>query len=111
MLLAAAVSSSMTLTVAPLPAQRKEPPPTTIRFFGRVESVDVERKSLTVKHGEIAGYAGAGKTEHTVDDLATLKRLLPGDDIRATVHPNDPVLHQVQVVYRRAPSTPNRPGK
>lgn len=76
--------------------------PRNIVFFGRVETVDSERKVVTVKHGKIPDYMDAATTEYSTEEDAVLKRLQPGDDIRATVHPNDLTLHQVQVVYRRA---------
>lgn len=75
--------------------------PRSIVFFGRVEGVDSERKVVTVKHGKIPNYMEAATTEYSTEEDAVLKRLQPGDDIRATVHPNDLTLHQVQIVYRR----------
>jgi Cu/Ag efflux protein CusF len=82
----------------------------SIVFFGRVEAVDSERKVVTVKHGKIPDYMDAATNEYSTEEDAVLKRLQPGDDIRATVHPNDLTLHQVQVVYRRMGS-PNSPGR
>jgi Cu/Ag efflux protein CusF len=79
-------------------------------FFGRVEVVDSERKIVTVKHGKIPDYMDAATTEYSTEEDAILKRLQPGDDIRATVHPNDLTLHQVQVVYRRS-GAPKSLGK
>ena len=87
---------------SPLRAQPKQTKPKTVAFFGRVESIDSEKKVVTVKHGRIAGYAESGTTEHPVDEEAALKRLRPGDDIRATVYANDLTLHHIQVVYRSA---------
>ena len=81
-----------------------EPPraaPRSITFFGRVETVDAERKAVKVRHGKIPGYMDSAITEYSIPDEAVLKRLEPGDDIRATVHPNDLTLYHVQIVYRR----------
>lgn len=102
LILAAALTFCATQLHLPLHAQQAQPSAKAIAFFGRVESIDIERKIVIVKHGNIAGYAATGTTEHTVGDEAALKRLLPGDDIRATVHPNDTMLYQIRVVYRRA---------
>jgi Cu/Ag efflux protein CusF len=85
----------------PMRAQ-EQTKPKSIAFFGRVESIDSERKIVTVKHGKIAGYMDSAATEHSIDEEAALKRLRPGDDIRATVYPNDLTLHHVQIVYRSA---------
>ena len=72
----------------------------SITFFGRVETVDLDRKIIVVKHGKIPGYADSGATEHSTEGDAVLKRLLSGDNIRATVYPNDLTLHRIQIVYR-----------
>jgi len=87
-----------------LPAQPSQP--RSIAFFGRVETVDSERKVVTVKHGKIPDYTDAATTEYSIEEETVLKRLQPGDDIRATVHPNDLTLRHIQIVYRRAPKQP-----
>lgn len=81
-------------------AQPARPAARSIAFFGRVEAVDSDRKIVTVKHGKIVGYMDTGTTEYSTDEDAVLKRLQPGDDIRATVYPNDLTLHRIQIVYR-----------
>ncbi len=75
-----------------------------LRFLGRLEAVDLTHKTLIVKHGNIQGYAERGMGNYRVDDEAILGRLRPGDDISATVFPNDQTLHKIRVVYRRARS-------
>ncbi len=82
-------------------AQQPQPAPHAIAFFGRVEAVDFARKVISVKHGKIPGYADSGTAEYSTELEADLKRLQPGDDIRATVYPNDTTLYRIQVVYRR----------
>jgi Cu/Ag efflux protein CusF len=99
-ILTSAVAFGVAFVPPPLRAQPQQTKPKTVEFFGRVESIDSERKVVTVKHGKIAGYAESGTTEHPVDEEVALKRLRPGDDIRATVHANDLTLHHIQVVYR-----------
>jgi len=100
------LASAATFAIASMPARLSAQPqhanPKAVAFFGRVESIDSEKKVVTVKHGRIAGYAESGTTEHPVDEEAALKRLRPGDDIRATVYANDLTLHHIQVVYRGA---------
>jgi Cu/Ag efflux protein CusF len=81
-------------------AQQSRPSPRSMAFFGRVEVVDSDRKIVTVKHGKIPGYMDSGTTEYSTEEEAVLKRLQPGDDIRATVYPNDLTLHRIQIVYR-----------
>jgi len=90
------------LHVTLLRAEQQKPKPNGIALFGRVESIDSARKVVTVKHGKITGYADSGTTEHPVDGEPAAIHLQPGDDIRATVYPNDLTLHDIHVVYRRA---------
>jgi Cu/Ag efflux protein CusF len=80
--------------------------PRNIAFFERVQAVDSERKVVTVKRGKIPDYTDAATTEYSIEEDAVLKRLQPGDDIRATVHPNDLTLRHIQIVYRRGPKQP-----
>ena len=107
--LVAVVSWVFAIVFAPnlLQAQQPRPAPRSIAFFGRVEAVDSDRKVVTVKHGNIPGYMDSGTTEYSTDEEAVLKRLQPGDDIRATVYPNDLTLHHIQIVYR----SPGAKGK
>ena len=74
-----------------------------LRFLGRLESINSAHKTLIVKHGHIQGYAERGIGVYKVDDETVLGRLRPGDDISATVFPNDQTLYKIHVVYRRAP--------
>jgi Cu/Ag efflux protein CusF len=80
-------------------AQPRQPAPWNITFFGRVEAVNSESKVVTVKHGAIAGYMDSATTEFSTKEGALLIQLHPGDDIRATVHPNDLTLYHIQIVY------------
>src|SRR5580692_8195202 len=90
------------LLLAPMMLLAQPPsPPRNIAFFGRVEAVDADRKVVTVKHGKIPDYMDAATTEYSTDEDAILKRVQPGDDIRATIHPDDLTLHNLQIVYRR----------
>lgn len=72
-----------------------------LRFLGRLESINSAHKTLIVKHGHIQGYAERGIGVYKVDDETVLGRLRPGDDISATVFPNDQTLYKIHVVYRR----------
>jgi Cu/Ag efflux protein CusF len=104
-----AVNLAIGILFAPtlVQAQQPRPAPRSIAFFGRVEAVDSDRKIVTVKHGSIPGYMDSGTTEYSTEEEAVLKRLQPGDDIRATVYPNDLTLHHIQIVYR----SPGAKGK
>jgi Cu/Ag efflux protein CusF len=75
---------------------------TGVHFVGEVQSVDAAHHTATVKHVEIPGYAAQGTSEYSIDDEAVLKKLRPGDDIRATVYPGDRTLHNMRIVYRRS---------
>jgi len=94
------LSSVLAMVPAPIRAQQPRSVGRSIAFFGRVETVDLERRIVIVKHGKIAGYADSGATEHSTEDDGVLKRLQSGDNIRATVYPNDVTLHHIQIVYR-----------
>ena len=71
-------------------------------FTGRVEAVDSDTRIDTVKHGNVPGYMDSGTTEYSTEEEVVLKQSPPGDDIRATVYPNDWTLHRIQIVYRGA---------
>jgi Cu/Ag efflux protein CusF len=90
-----------------LQSQPTRPAPRSLAFFGRVQVVDSDRKVVTVKHGKIRGYMDSATTEHSTEEEAVLKRLQPGDYIRATVYPNDLTLHRIRIVYR----SPGAKGK
>src|ERR1700730_12196289 len=100
----AAVISAIGILLGPalVQAQQPLPAPRSIAFFGRVEAVDSDRRIVTVKHGNIPGYVESGTTEYSTEEEHVLKRLRPGDNIRATVYPNDLTLHHLQIVYRSA---------
>jgi len=74
---------------------------TGIQFLGEIQSVDAAHRTAMVKHVEIPGYAAEGTSEYSIDDESVLKKLRPGDDIRATVYPGDRSLHHVRIVYHR----------
>jgi len=73
-----------------------------IQFLGEIQSVDAVHRTAMVKHVEIPGYAAEGTSEYSIDDEAVLKKLRPGDDIRARVYPGDRTLHNIRSVYRRS---------
>jgi Cu/Ag efflux protein CusF len=105
----AAVILALGILFAPalVQAQQPRPAPRSIAFFGRIEAVDSDRKVVTVKHGKIPGYMDSATTEYSTEEKGVLKRLLPGDDIRATVYPDDLTLYHIQIVYR----SPGAKGK
>ena len=65
-----------------------------------MDAVDFVKKIIWVKRGKITGYADSATAENSTEAEAALKRLQPGDDIRATVYPNDTTLYRIQIVYR-----------
>jgi protein SCO1/2 len=81
-------------------AQQQPAKKQRIKFFGRVESVDSTKKTVTVKHGNIPGYMDAMTMDYSVNPDEVLATLHSGDDIRAIVYPDDLTLHEVQVVAR-----------
>jgi Cu/Ag efflux protein CusF len=83
---------------ASLPAQPKNSAAKGIQFLGQIQTVDLLHKKVTVKHGAIPGFADKGVTDYSVDSEAILKQLQSGDDIRATVYPNDDTLHGIWIV-------------
>ena len=101
-LIIVAFALTFSIAVLPLPMGAQPAKPKSLAFFGRVESVDSEKKIVTVKHGKIAGYMDSATTDFSVDEAGALDRLRPADDIRAIVYPNDLTLHQIHVVYRNA---------
>ena len=72
-----------------------------IKFLGEVQSVDAAHHTIAVKHSQIPGYEARGISEYSVEGEAAFKWLHAGDDIRATVYPNDRTLHHIELVYRR----------
>lgn len=73
---------------------------TGLQFLGEVQSLDIAHHAARIKHVDIPGYEAQGTSDYLVDNEAALNRLRPGDDIRATVYPNDRTLHNIRVVYR-----------
>ena len=67
-------------------------------FHGKVEAVDESAKSLKVNGEEVKGWMAAMTMDYKVDDPATLKKVMPGDQIMATVYDGDYTLHKVQVM-------------
>lgn len=61
------------------------PPARHYDLKGKVVSVDVKAKTVTVDHGEIPGLMKAMAMEYPVADESALSRLAPGDEIKATV--------------------------
>jgi Cu/Ag efflux protein CusF len=67
-------------------------------FHGQVQVVDESAKSLKVNGEEVKGWMAAMTMDYRVDDATVLKKVKPGDHIKATVYDGDLVLHNVQVV-------------
>lgn len=64
---------------------------------GKVESVDVENKTLTVDHQKVEGWMEAMTMAYGVHDPAALKSVKAGDRIQATVYEDDYSLYDVKV--------------
>jgi len=71
-----------------------------IQFLGQIQTVDLSHNKVTVKHSSIPGFADRGVTDYSVDNESILKQLQSGDDISATVFPNDYTLHSIRIVSR-----------
>jgi hypothetical protein len=71
--------------------------------------ITVVLKTVTVKHGKIAGYTEAVPATYELDDTL-VNKLRPGDDIKATVHEGEHRLRNVRIVHR-APSRLSAPAK
>jgi Cu/Ag efflux protein CusF len=102
LLIVFAVTLTFGIAVPPLQMEAQQAKPKSLAFFGRVESVDSQRKIVTVKHGKVTGYMDSATTEFSVHEAAVLQQLRPDDNIRAIVYPNDLTLYQIHVVYRSA---------
>ena len=83
---------------ASLPAQPKNSAAKGIQFLGQIQTVDQSHKKVTVKHGSIPGFADRRVADYSVDNESILKQLQSGDDIRATVYPNEDTLHGIRIV-------------
>ena len=83
---------------ASLPAQPKNSAAKGIQFLGQIQAVDLLHKKATVKHGAFPGFVDQGVDDYSVDNETILKQLQSGDDIRATVYPNDNTLYGIRIV-------------
>ena len=79
-------------------------------LFAHVESVDRATKTVTVKHGKIAGYVEAVPAIYRLDDETLVNKLRPGDDIKATVREGEQRLRNVRIV-NRPPAKRSTPTK
>jgi Cu/Ag efflux protein CusF len=79
-------------------------------LFAHVESVDKATKTVTIKHGQIAGYPEAVPATYGLDDETLVNKLRPGDDIKAIVREGEHRLRNVRIV-NRAPSKHSSPAK
>jgi len=70
----------------------------TYEFKGKVEAVTESNKTLTVANENIEGWMSAMTMAYVVDDPAVLKKVKPGDQIKATVYDGDFTLYKVEVV-------------
>jgi Cu/Ag efflux protein CusF len=67
-------------------------------FQGKVESVDVKARTLTVDGDKVEGWMTAMRMTYRVDQVDVLTRVKPGDRITATVYDGDfATLHGVRV--------------
>jgi len=89
----------------PGPAAVKE-----FTLFAHVESVDKATKTVTVKHGKIAGYTEKVPATYELDDESLVSKLRPGDDIKATVREGEHRLRNVRIV-NRPPAKRSTPTK
>jgi Cu/Ag efflux protein CusF len=77
-----------------------------------VISVDVPKKMLTVKHGEIPGLMPAMTMNYLVADEKQIKALKPGDKISADLVVGENVGHLEQIVLvEKATLAPELPAK
>jgi Cu/Ag efflux protein CusF len=68
-------------------------------FKGKVEKVDANAKSVTVKNENIPGWMNSMSMSYAVDKPDVLKTVKPGDEITAKVYEGDfKILYGVQVV-------------
>ncbi|HXJ42461.1 MAG TPA: copper-binding protein [Bryobacteraceae bacterium] len=85
-------AASVLVAALAFPAQKKPLP-----FWGRVEGIDLKMSTVAIRHGDIPGFMPAMTMDYPIDDRSMLRRLSPGDEIRATVYVGDPTLHDVHV--------------
>ena len=93
------VFASATLLLLPfaamLPAQGNKK---SFTFHGKVESLDVPSKSMTVNGAKVEGWMDAMTMKYKVDNADALKDTKAGDTIEATVYEGDYTLYKVHVV-------------
>jgi Cu/Ag efflux protein CusF len=108
-LLTIAVIGPVLLTAAALTAQSGAKPEHPFR--GKVQTVDTERKTLTVDGENVEGWMAAMTMTYRVDDPAVLAQLKPGTVITATVVDGDfTTLHGVRVATATGESSQNLPA-
>lgn len=97
--LGAGCSREPASTAAKPAAQPARPTTPPLVFNGKVESVDVANKVVTVAGENVDGWMGAMTMPYNVDPPAVLATLKPGDQIRATVYAGTlSTLYDVKVV-------------
>ena len=83
------------LFAALLPAQANKK---SYTFHGKVESLDVPSKSMTVNGAKVEGWMDAMTMKYKVDNADVFTAAKVGDTIEATVYEGDYVLYKVHVV-------------
>jgi Cu/Ag efflux protein CusF len=79
-------------------------------FRGKVESVDVKAKTLTVDGDNVEGWMTAMTMTYRVDQVDVLTQVKPGDHITATVYDRDfTTLHGVRVAAAEAAAKDDLP--
>jgi Cu/Ag efflux protein CusF len=84
---------ALCLLCVALNAQRK-----SYVFHGKVESVNLSAKRLTVLNEKIEGWMDPMSMAYAVENEDVLKQIKAGDQIVAKVYDGDYVLHEVKVV-------------
>ncbi len=67
-------------------------------FRGKVESIDVPSKSMTINGDKVDGWMEAMSMKYQVDNADVFKTAKVGDMIEATVYDGDYKLYKVHVV-------------
>jgi Cu/Ag efflux protein CusF len=71
-------------------------------FHGKVESIDVPSKSMTVDGDKVEGWMEAMSMKYAVDNADIFKTVKVGDTIEATVYDGDYKLYKVHVIKAAA---------
>ena len=58
------------------------------KLEGEIVSIDAEKKSAVIKHGNIEGYMSAMTMPYPVPEQADLDKIKAGDKVTATVYDN-----------------------